>query len=167
MEDMCQLTERLTEHKYKGSNEQIGKSILKYSANPMLDIVNFFEQVFFSYLTGNADMHLKNFSLINQPGLGWILAPAYDMVASALVVEGDEEELALNLNGKKKRLKIDDFRAAMRTCHVPDKAAKNILGKFENANDTWSGMIETSFVSDQLKTSYSELVTSRMKKLFR
>ena len=65
MEDMCQLTERLTEDKYQGSYEQIAKTILKYSANPMLDVVNFFEQVLFSFLTGNADMHLKNFSLIN------------------------------------------------------------------------------------------------------
>lgn len=60
MEDMCQLTERLTEDKYKGSYEQIAKAILKYSENPGLDLINFFEQVIFSFLTGNADMHLKN-----------------------------------------------------------------------------------------------------------
>jgi len=57
MEDMCQLTGKLTEDKYRGSYEQIGKAILKYSANPGLDLVNFFEQVVFSFLTGNADMH--------------------------------------------------------------------------------------------------------------
>jgi serine/threonine-protein kinase HipA len=66
MEDMCQLTERLTEQKYDGSYEQIAKAILKYSSNPGLDVVNFFEQVLFSFLTGNADMHLKNFSLFNR-----------------------------------------------------------------------------------------------------
>ncbi len=62
MEDMCQLTERLTEDKYQGSCEQVAKTIIKYSVNPVLDVVNFFEQVLFSFLTGNADMHLKNFS---------------------------------------------------------------------------------------------------------
>jgi serine/threonine-protein kinase HipA len=91
MEDMCQLTEKLTEQKYKGSYEQIAKAIVKYSANPVLDITNFFEQVLFSFLTGNADMHLKNFSLIESPGMGHVLSPAYDMIASNLVVEGDEE----------------------------------------------------------------------------
>ncbi len=65
MEDMCQLTEKLTEDKYRGSYEQIAKTILKYSEYPVLDVVNFFEQVLFSFLTGNADMHLKNFSLIS------------------------------------------------------------------------------------------------------
>lgn len=32
MEDMCQLTERLTEDKYNGSYEQIGRAIMRYSA---------------------------------------------------------------------------------------------------------------------------------------
>ena len=85
MEDMCQITERLTEDKYRGSHEQIAKAILKYSVNPGLDVVNFYEQVLFSFLTGNADMHLKNFSLINMTGIGHVLSPAYDMVATSLV----------------------------------------------------------------------------------
>jgi len=60
----------LTEDKYLGSYEQVAKAILKYSGTPGLDLVNFFELVLFSWLTGNADMHLKNFSLIEQPGSG-------------------------------------------------------------------------------------------------
>lgn len=74
IEDMCQLTERLTEHKYHASYEQIGKAILKYSGNPGLDIVNFCEMVLFSFLTGNADMHLKNFSVIYDPATGPVLS---------------------------------------------------------------------------------------------
>jgi serine/threonine-protein kinase HipA len=105
MEDMCQLTERLTEDKYHGSYEQIGKAIQKYSASPGLDVENFFEIVLFSFLTGNADMHLKNFSLLEQPGLGMTLSPAYDLVNTALVNPADDEELALNLNGRKKNIK--------------------------------------------------------------
>ena len=61
MEDMCQLSERLTEYKYKGSYEKIAKIIMQYSSVPKLDVINFWEQVVFSWLTGNADMHLKNF----------------------------------------------------------------------------------------------------------
>ncbi len=64
MEDMCQLTEHLTEHKYKGSYEQIAKTIGKYSSAPKLDLVNYWEQVVFSWITGNSDMHLKNFHYI-------------------------------------------------------------------------------------------------------
>ena len=91
MEDFCQLTERLTEDKYRGSTEQIAQAILKYSATPGLDVVNFFELVLFSFLTGNADMHLKNFSMLEQPGLGMTLSPAYDLVNTALVNPDDTE----------------------------------------------------------------------------
>ena len=80
MEDMCQLTERLTEDKYHGSCEQVAKAILKYSRNPGLDVINYFEQVLFSFLTGNADMHLKNFSLIKLPGTGHVLSPDYSLI---------------------------------------------------------------------------------------
>ena len=97
MEDMCQLTERLTEDKYHGSYEQIGRTILKYSNTPGLDVINFLELVLFSFITGNADMHLKNFSLLDKPGLGMILSPAYDLVNTALVNPDDKEEISLTL----------------------------------------------------------------------
>ncbi len=164
MEDMCQLTERLTEHKYKGSYEQIGKAILKYSSNPVLDVVNFFEQLVFSYLTGNADMHLKNFSLIKKPEVGWSLSPAYDLVPTALVVEGDTEEMALNLNGKKRKITVNDFKSAMHKCHIPEKAMENIFKKFEDIESKWGQIIQNSFLSEKLKASYSMLIDERIEK---
>ncbi len=166
MEDMCQLTGRMTEHKYKGSYEQIGKAILKHSANPLLDAVNFFEQVVFSFLTGNADMHLKNFSLIMQPDVGWVLCPAYDMVPSALVVKGDTEEMALNLNGKKRKINNNDFRSAMNKCHIPPKAIDNIIGKFEGIDKKWEELVEISFLPEYLKNAYLKLIGERMKRLY-
>ena len=99
MEDMCQLTERQTEHKYRSSYEQIGKAIRKYSAYPQLDMVDFLELVYFSWLTGNNDMHLKNFSLYSPAGEP-VLTPAYDLLNAAISNPSDDEELALNLNGK-------------------------------------------------------------------
>lgn len=125
MEDMCQLTERLTEHKYRGSFEQIAKVIKKYASNPGLDLINFFEVVVFSFLTGNNDMHLKNFSLIKKQH--YMLCPAYDLVASELVIEGDEEDLALTLNGKKRKLNRKDFEIAMEKSGLDTKVISNIL----------------------------------------
>ena len=103
MEDMCQLSEKLTEQKYKGSYEQIAKLVLRYSSAPKLDLVNFWEQVVFSWITGNADMHLKNFSLYSPQQEVYTLTPAYDMLSTALVMPEDTEELALTLNGKKRK----------------------------------------------------------------
>jgi serine/threonine-protein kinase HipA len=162
MEDMCQLTERLTEDKYKGSYEQIAKAILKYSANPLLDLINFFEQVLFAFLTGNADMHLKNFSLIEQPGAGYVLAPAYDMVASALVVQGDNEDLALNLNGKKRKIQRKDFDTALNGFAVLEKRAiENIYSKFSKAIPQWLEFIPQGFLSADIKERYSLLIKER------
>jgi serine/threonine-protein kinase HipA len=161
MEDMCQLTERMTEHKYQGSYEQIGKAIIRYSENPLLDIVNFFEQVVFSFLTGNADMHLKNFSLIDRPGLGYTLCPAYDMVPSNLIVKDDPEELALNLNGKKRKLKKDDFIEAMNRFDIDNKSIENIFRKFEDTMAKWEEFIPISFLSEEMKKGFWELIRDR------
>lgn len=131
MEDMCQITERLTEHKYNGSYEQIAKAIIKYTDNPGLDVADFFELVIFSFLTGNNDMHLKNFSLLRRNSK-YDLCPAYDLVSSELVVEGDDEDLALNLNGKKKKIKKKDFEIAMKGSGLDHKVIENIFKKYEN-----------------------------------
>ncbi len=161
MEDMCQLTEKLTEDKYNGSYEQIAKTILKYSANPGLDTINFFEQILFSFLTGNADMHLKNFSLINQPGIGNILSPAYDLVATALVNPSDDEDTALTLNGKKKKIKRSDFVAAFNTLKLDTKQQENIFAKMEKAKAKWIEFIDSSFLNADFKKAYKELILIR------
>ena len=165
MEDMCQLTERLTEDKYRGSYEQIGKAIQKYSVNPGLDVVNFFELVLFSFLTGNADMHLKNFSLLEQPGMGMALSPAYDLVNTALVNPADDEEMALTLNGRKKKLRKQDFVAAMNALKVEAKQQENIFNKMAKAWPKWQALIDRSFMSDAYKEQYTALLTERMNRL--
>ena len=166
MEDMCQLTERLTEDKYKGSYEQIAKAILKYAANPGLDIINFYEQVVFSFLTGNADMHLKNFSLINRPGSGYVLAPAYDMVASALLMKEDDEDLALTLNGKKRKLNRKDFDRFMLTGPLVNaKSIESLYHKFVIAIPKWLKFIEISFIPGEMKDNYCQIIMERAKRI--
>jgi len=165
MEDMCQLTERLTEDKYYGSYEQIAKAIQKYSAIAGLDVVNFFELVLFSFLTGNADMHLKNFSLLEQPGLGMVLSPAYDLVNTALVNPADDEEMALNLNGRKKKLKKQDFVAAMNTLKLDEKQQENIFKKMEKSIPKWMEQIDISFLSNEFKEQYKQIVRERFERI--
>ncbi len=100
MEDLCQVTGRLTEDKYKGSVEQAGKALLQYSSQPGLDAVDFFSLILFCYLTGNADMHLKNFSIWQKsPGI-IEFTPAYDLLSTKLLLPKDKEESAPALNGK-------------------------------------------------------------------
>lgn len=165
MEDMCQLTERLTEDKYHGSHEQVAKAILKYSRNPGLDVVNYFEQVLFSFLTGNADMHLKNFSLIKIPGRGYVLSPAYDLVATALVNPADKEDLALTLNGKKKKINRKDFITAFRTLDLAPKQQDNIFRKMVTSQAAWMDFIGISFLSDEFKERLMTIIGERFDRI--
>lgn len=164
MEDMCQLTERLTEDKYHGSYEQIAKAIQKYSHTPGLDVINLFELVLFSFLTGNADMHLKNFSLLEQPDFGMRLAPAYDLINTTLVNPADTEEVALNLNGKKRKLTKHDFVAAMNTVNIDQKQQENIFKKMEKAIPKWFEFINHSFLNEDFKESYKAIITERFER---
>ena len=162
MEDMCQLTERQTEHKYQSSYEQIGKAIRKYSAFPQLDMVDFLELVYFSWLTGNNDMHLKNFSLYSPAGEP-VLTPAYDLLSAAISNPADDEELALNLNGKKKRIQDFDFIATFKTCGVPEIVFNRIKKKYLDLIPKFEEEIHNSFLSEELKISYIDLLHRKLK----
>ncbi|MDE6279152.1 MAG: HipA domain-containing protein [Paramuribaculum sp.] len=157
MEDMCQLSERLTEDKYKGSYERIAKLIRQYSSAPLLDVVNFWEVVLFSWLTGNADMHLKNFSLF-KPSANYMLTPAYDLLSTAIVIAEDDEELALTLNGKKKKIKRDDFEKAMRESGIDEKAIANIFTKFSKVLPKWTEVINESFLPVEKRDELQALI---------
>ena len=161
MEDMCQLTERLTEYKYKGSYEQIAKTIGRYSSVPQLDVVNFWEVVVFSWLTGNTDMHLKNFSLYNT-GHGYALTPAYDLVSTMLVIPDDPEELALTLNGKKRKLRRSDFVKAMLQSGLSEKVIDNMAKKFRRAFPKWLDLINISFLPEDMKRNFKRMILQRM-----
>ncbi len=165
MEDMCQLTERLSEHKYDGSYEQIAKAIQRFSVTPGLDVINFFELVLFSFLTGNADMHLKNFSLLSAAGIGPILSPAYDLLATALVNPADDEDMALTLNGRKKKIKKADFETAFDTLKLDAPQQKNIFKKMYNALPKWEEMIDRSFLDAEWKAKYKVLLKERFQRI--
>ena len=160
MEDMCQLSERLTEDKYKGSYERIAKLIRQYSSAPLLDIVNFWEVVLFSWLTGNADMHLKNFSLF-KPTANYMLTPAYDLLSTSIVDPKDDEELALTLNGKKKKIKREDFEKTMRDSGLDEKTIANVFTKFSKALPKWTEVINESFLPIEKREELQALI-SRM-----
>lgn len=164
MEDMCQLTERQTEYKYRSSYEQIAKVIAKYSYVPLLDLTDFYEQVFFSYLVGNNDMHLKNFSLYAPTGK-WLLSPAYDLLNVSIANPKDTEELALTLNGKKRHITKDDFVSAMALSGIVPKVLDNMIQKYNRLLPKFFGMIDMSFLDEGSKQSYKNGIFSRLDKI--
>ena len=164
MEDLCQLTLHPTEYKYKSSCEQIAKTIVAYSSMPKLDLVNFMQVLLFSFITGNNDMHLKNFSLYRPKRL-YQLTPAYDLLNVAIVNPKDKEELALTLNGKKSRLKLSDFLKASATMGIEKNVTMQLIASMKNAIPAWTELINNSFLSKDMKEAYLELIDKRIKAL--
>jgi len=165
MEDFCQISERHTADKYKSSYENIAKLIKKHSSAPLLDLVNFWEVVAFSWLTGNSDMHLKNFSLISKVPGHYVLSQAYDLLNVHLIYPEDDEELALTLDGKKKRLNRQNFVRAMTSSGLEGKVIANIFNKFANAAPKWFAFIDDSFIPDDLKEKYKEEIKRNLAQL--
>lgn len=161
MEDMCQLTLHPTEYKYKSSCEQIAKAIAAYSSTPRLDLVNFMQVLLFSFVTGNNDMHLKNFSLYRPKAL-YQLSPAYDLLNVAIANPKDKEEMALSINGKKAQIKLADFLKASDTMGIEQRVTLGLINGLRNAMPAWIDLINNSFLSDKMKQNYLDLISRRM-----
>ena len=167
MEDMCQLSGKLTEQKYQGSYEMIAKLIERFSTVAKLDVINFWQQVIFSWIVGNADMHLKNFSLYGiKPG-EHTLSPTYDQMSTALVMPEDTDELALPLNGFQKKLLALDFIQAMVATGVSGQVAKRLIANFKQYAAKWFQIIDASFIAEGQKDAFKQLITNRLDTLSR
>ena len=164
MLDMFQITEAFD--KYKSSMEKIGKALNDYSDNTLLDKLNFFELAIFSFITGNNDMHLKNFSMIHIADT-WTLAPAYDLLNVAIVNPEDTEELALTLEGKKKKLKWEHFERLGRNLELNDKQINGVIKRFEKNKPKALKWIDNSFLSSDYKQKYKTLLEERYLILFK
>ena len=155
IEDLCQVSEFLTENKYKSSYEKAGKLVSQYCYKG-LDLLNYFELVLFSYLSGNNDMHLKNFSLMHQPA-GVVLSPAYDLLNVNLLNPKDMEDLALTLNGKKARIKLTDFIALAENLRINEKVYYNSFKLFSKKNEEVMDLIDHSFLDKKMKKEYKAI----------
>lgn len=167
MLDMCQLTNRLTEHKYFGTYPQLAETIKKYSAAPMLDVQRFWEVVLFCWITGNSDMHCKNFSLLDTGNREYMLAPAYDLLAVLLADREDTEEMAMafTVGGNKTGFGRQTFLDAMVESGIPISVAERIIGKMTAYAAQWDILIEKSFLPKDMQTAYRQLLANRLGRL--
>lgn len=159
MLDMFQITEAFD--KYRSSMEKVGKAVIEHSSNTLLDVLRLYEVVIFSYITGNNDMHLKNFSLILKDE-NWGLAPAYDLLNVQLHLPEDKEETALTIGGKKSRLTKSDFIILGVKFGLSEKQIENVFQRFVKAEKKMLLLIDQSFLSEANKMKYKDLLIQRI-----
>jgi serine/threonine-protein kinase HipA len=158
-EDLCQLTETLTEHKYRGSYEKTGKAVKQYSTQAGLDALRYFELVLFSFLIGNADMHLKNFSMLEKDEGVFALSPAYDLVSTALAIKNETEQLGLTLNGRKNEITKKDFDTFGASLSLNEKQIQNRYQSFLKQSETAVWWIDNSFLPEVQKDLFKQIVS--------
>ncbi|MBE6339103.1 MAG: HipA domain-containing protein [Bacteroidales bacterium] len=166
MEDMCQLTLHPTEYKYKSSYEQIAKCIKQYCSTPKLDLTNYLHLLLFCFITGNNDMHLKNFSLF-CPNNDYQLSPAYDLINVAIANPNDKEEFALTLSERKAKLQLSDFIKFATSIGIEEKVVRRLIDSIFKAVPKWKQLIKDSFLSEELKGQYEQLIDDRLERLTR
>lgn len=162
-EDFAQLTGNTRDTKYRFTMEKLVPVIDEFCSFPAIEKADFFKRVLFCYVTGNEDMHLKNFSLITKNGKT-TLTPIYDFLNSSIVIKNPEEEIALTLKGKKSNLKATDFidYYAKGRLQLNEKTVVTILEQMENAIPKWKELLEISFLSDEMKEKYLELLKYKL-----
>lgn len=164
MLDLCQLTNRLTEHKYYGTYQQLAETVKRYTSAPMLDVQRYWEVVLFSWITGNSDMHCKNFSLVDTGNGEYALAPAYDLLAVVLADPADTEEMAMSftVGGEKSGFDRSTFMTAFTQSGIPTAVADKMIERMRGYLPKWKELISQSFLPEKMKVDYCSLLHMRI-----
>jgi serine/threonine-protein kinase HipA len=162
-EDFAQLTANTRDTKYRFTMEKLILVIDSFCSFPAIEKADFFKRILFCFVTGNEDMHLKNFSLITKNGKT-TLAPVYDFLNSSIAIKNPEEQMALTLKGKKSNLKATDFidYYAKERLQLNDKTVTLILEQMQKMLPTWKALLEISFLSDEMKEKYVGVLENRV-----
>ena len=162
MLDMFQITEAVD--KYKSTMERVGKALRQYSADTLMDQLKYFELTVFCFLTGNNDMHLKNFSMIEKDGK-WSLSPAYDLLNVNLANPKDKEELALSMEGKKRKFTRHNFERFGANLGLNKKQIQGVFYRLEHNKSEAKRLIDESFLSEAMQESYWNIMLRAYKAL--
>lgn len=163
MEDFCQLDQRLTEDKYNSSYERCSKVISRYSSSEKMDQSELFMRLVFCFITGNSDMHLKNFSLMETEcgSREYHISPAYDLVPVNLILPEDSEQTALTLNGKKRNLRKKDFMIFAAHCGISETAARKMITGVVKCLPVFERLCEESFLPDDMKKKMNTMMEEK------
>lgn len=166
VEDLCQVGGFQTEQKYDSSYERCGKLIATYATNTQLEVINYFELLVFSFLSGNNDMHMKNFSLLHSGNDNKIsLSPAYDLINAKLINPKDQGDTALLLNERKKKISFKDFEKLSASLGIRENVVTRIIKKFSVATPSVNLLIEKSFLNENHKSEYKKFWAERLERL--
>lgn len=167
VEDFAQLSEKSSDTKYDATTESLISVVDNFCTFPAIELLKLYKRIFFSFMVGNEDMHLKNFSLITQKRKTY-LSPAYDLINSTLVLSRTKEELALPIMGTKARFKHFHFAQYLgkEKMNLQEKIIERVFTEVYEAKPRWEALINESFLSSALKSKYLEVLNNRFSRMY-
>jgi serine/threonine-protein kinase HipA len=167
MEDFAQLSCNDRDTKYNSSIEKVVKVIDEFVTFPQIEHVKLFRRILFNFVIGNEDMHLKNYSLIKRNDI-WQLAPAYDFLNTTIALKNPAEESALPINGKKNKLKREDFidYLAIEHLKLTTKIIDDVMAELNSLKPIFIDLIERSYMTSSMKEAYVRILGERYSRLF-
>lgn len=167
VEDFAQLTGQTRETKYSSSMEKVAGVLDQFCTFPLIEKQKLFRLTIFNFLCGNEDMHLKNFSLIRRNGKVEI-SPSYDLLNTTIAMSNPQGEFALTLAGRKSKItkeKLIDYFGSERL-GLTSIIIEKTLQEIENQKLKWYKQIQISFLSEEMKKKYVELMSLRWARIF-
>jgi serine/threonine-protein kinase HipA len=158
-EDFCQLAKKPPKDKYDASAELCVRLLRKYATEPLIEIRKLYKLMLFNWWSYNMDMHLKNFSLLEDTNGNFTLSPAYDQLCTYLAIP--DEALALPMNGRDKRITKRQWLKFARYCEIPVRAAESMIAEQRRALEPSLKLIAKSFLPEDMKAKYNNLIMSR------
>lgn len=120
IEDFAQVFGVFPDDKYKKRSYRSIAEVLAIETTDA-DVAEYFRRLVFSTLIGNADMHLKNWSLIYPDGRTPMLASAYDLLSTIPYIKDDSAALNYARTRKMAELSIDELRYMAAKARIPEK----------------------------------------------
>ena len=139
------------------------------------DQINFVRILIFNFLTGNGDVHLKNLSILESADGDMLLSPSYDLMNTKLHI--NDSQIAMNLFKEMERTKqnlltatydykVGDFLELGKRIGVRDRILLSIENEFRAAKSDMLLLVNKSFLSDEGKLKYKEVVNLHHDQLF-
>ena len=120
MEDFAQIFRVYPENKYKKASASNIANVIGSEGSDM-DITEFVRRLTYNVLIGNADMHLKNWSLIYPDKRRAALAPAYDFVSTIPYIADDKAALNFSRTKRFDQFSEDELSHLAAEARLPGK----------------------------------------------
>lgn len=165
MEDFAQASSTPSEDKYRSSYEECMTLIDKYSSQPAIDKINLFRCLYFCFIIGNSDVHLKNFSFIMNGDGKLSLSSFYDLLPTKVILPSDQDELGMKFNGRKNNLRKIDFDEFAKNTGIDERTKENVISSINNYQKDLIDIITSSSLNQNAKSKWIKLITKNIKRI--